>query len=243
MSTETPLSNESELVDTHDVHVHYGESHVLRGVSLSVRAGEAIGLLGRNGMGKTTLIRTLMGHVRASRGRIAIRGQDATRTPPDRVARWGLAHVPEGRAIFPNLSVRENLVVAARRGVSGRNDWALERILATFPRLRERLDYGGQQLSGGEQQMLAIGRALSTNPDLLILDEATEGLAPLIVREIWRIIGEIRGTGIASLNVDRNLRTVLANTDRAIILDKGRVVLEGRSDELRSEALATRLGV
>ena len=245
MSTEAPSLNELQLVDAQDVHVHYGESHVLRGVSLSVRAGEAVGLLGRNGMGKTTLIRTLMGHVRASRGRIAIRGQDATRTAPDRVARWGLAYVPEGRAVFANLSVRENLVVAARRGVSGRNDWPLERILATFPRLRERLDYGGQQLSGGEQQMLAIGRALSTNPDLLILDEATEGLAPLIVREIWRIIVEIRGTGIASLIVDRNFRTVLHNTDRALILEKGRVVLEGRSDALtmQPEELATRLGV
>ena len=239
------MSDRTPLVDAHDVHVHYGESHVLRGVSLSVRAGEAIGLLGRNGMGKTTLIRTLMGLLRASRGSIAIRGQDATRAPSDRVARWGLAYVPEGRGIFPNLSVRENLLVAARRGVSGRNDWPLERILATFPRLKERLDHGGQQLSGGEQQMLAIGRALSTNPDLLILDEATEGLAPLIVREIWRIIGDIRGTGIASLIVDRNFRTVLANTDRAVILEKGRVVLEDRSDALTSQPgeLAARLGV
>jgi branched-chain amino acid transport system ATP-binding protein len=239
------MSDSAPLVDAHDVHVHYGESHVLRGVSLSVRAGEAIGLLGRNGMGKTTLIRTLMGLLRASRGRIAIRGQDATRAPSDRVARWGLAYVPEGRGIFPNLSVRENLLVAARRGVSGRSDWPLERILATFPRLKERLDHGGQQLSGGEQQMLAIGRALSTNPDLLILDEATEGLAPLIVREIWRIIGDIRGTGIASLIVDRNFRTVLANTDRAVILEKGRIVLEDRSDALSSQPgeLATRLGV
>jgi len=235
----------SPLVDARDVHVHYGESHVLRGVSLSVRVGESVGLLGRNGMGKTTLIRTLMGHVRASRGGIAVRGRDATRTPPDRIARWGLAYVPEGRAIFPNLSVRENLLVAARPSVSGRNDWPLERILATFPRLRERLAHGGQQLSGGEQQMLAIGRALSTNPDLLILDEATEGLAPLIVREIWRIIGDIRGTGIASLIVDRNFRTVLANTDRAVILEKGRVVLENASDVLTSqpEELAARLGV
>jgi len=233
------------MVDAHDVHVHYGESHVLRGISLSVRAGEAIGLLGRNGMGKTTLIRTMMGLLRASRGHITIRGQDATRAPPDRVARWGLAYVPEGRGIFPNLSVRENLLVAARRGISGRNDWPLERILATFPRLKERLDHGGQQLSGGEQQMLAIGRALSTNPDLLILDEATEGLAPQIVREIWRIIGDIRGTGIASLIVDRNFRTVLANTDRAVILEKGRVVLEDRSDALTSQPveLAARLGV
>jgi len=218
---------------------------VLRGISLSVRAGEAIGLLGRNGMGKTTLIRTMMGLLRASRGHLTIRGQDATRAPPDRIARWGLAYVPEGRGIFPNLSVRENLLVAARRGISGRNDWPLERILATFPRLKERLDHGGQQLSGGEQQMLAIGRALSTNPDLLILDEATEGLAPQIVREIWRIIGDIRGTGIASLIVDRNFRTVLANTDRAVILEKGRVVLEDRSDALTSQPveLAARLGV
>ena len=233
------------LVAAHDLHVHYGESHVLRGVSLDVRPGETIGLLGRNGMGKTTLIRTLMGHVRASHGRIAIRGIDALRTPPDRVARWGLAYVPEGRGIFPNLSVRENLLVAARRGVSGRSDWPLQRILDTFPRLRERLDHGGQQLSGGEQQMLAIGRALSTNPDLLILDEATEGLAPMIVREIWRIIADIRGTGIASLIVDRNFRTVLANTDRAIVLEKGQVVLENRSDALASQPaeLAARLGV
>jgi branched-chain amino acid transport system ATP-binding protein len=245
MSDAAPMVAGIELVDASDVHVHYGESHVLRGVSLSVRAGETIGLLGRNGMGKTTLIRTLMGHLRASRGRIAIRGQDATRAPPDRVARWGLAYVPEGRGIFPNLSVRENLLVAARRGVSGRNDWPVERILATFPRLRERLDHGGQQLSGGEQQMLAIGRALSTNPDLLILDEATEGLAPLIVREIWRIIGDIRGTGIAALIVDRNFRAVLANTDRAVILEKGRVVLEDRSDALIAQPaeLAARLGV
>jgi len=233
------------LVAAHDLHVHYGESHVLRGVSLQVREGETIGLLGRNGMGKTTLIRTLMGHVRASRGQVTVGGQDATRAPPDRIARWGLAYVPEGRAIFPNLTVRENLVVAARRGVSGRDDWPVERILETFPRLRERLGHGGQQLSGGEQQMLAIGRALSTNPDLLILDEATEGLAPLIVREIWRIISDIRGTGIASLIVDRNFRTVLANTDRAIVLEKGRVVLADASDALtaRPDELAARLGV
>jgi branched-chain amino acid transport system ATP-binding protein len=239
------MSDVAPLVDAHDLHVHYGESHVLRGVSLSVRAGETVGLLGRNGMGKTTLIRALMGHVRATRGHIAVRGQDATHAPPDRVAHWGVAYVPEGRGIFANLSVRENLVVAARSGVSGRNDWPLERILATFPRLQERLGHGGQQLSGGEQQMLAIGRALSTNPDLLILDEATEGLAPLIVREIWRIINDIRGTGIASLIVDRNFRTVLANTDRAIVLEKGRVIIEDRSDALTSQPaeLAARLGV
>jgi branched-chain amino acid transport system ATP-binding protein len=233
------------LVEAQEIHVHYGESHVLRGVSLSIRPGETVGLLGRNGMGKTTLIRAIMGHVRASRGSIAIRGADGLRMRPDRVARAGIAYVPEGRAIFPNLSVRENLLVAARPGTSGRDDWPLARILATFPRLGERLDHGGQQLSGGEQQMLAIGRALSTNPDLLILDEATEGLAPIIVREIWRIIGEIRTTGIAALIVDRNFRSVLAHTDRALVLEKGRVVLEDRSPALVADphALTARLGV
>jgi branched-chain amino acid transport system ATP-binding protein len=239
------MTSDATLIDAQDVHVHYGESHVLRGVSLSIRAGEAVGLLGRNGMGKTTLIRTIMGHVRASRGRIRIRDGDGSQMPADRVARAGIAYVPEGRGIFPNLSVRENLLVAARAGTTGRDEWPLARILATFPRLAERLDQGGQQLSGGEQQMLAIGRALSTNPDVLILDEATEGLAPLIVREIWRIIGEIRATGIASLIVDRNFRTVLRNTDRALILEKGRVVLEDRSEALIAQPadLAARLGV
>jgi len=239
------MPTDAALVAVRDLNVHYGESHVLRGVSLAIRPGEAVGLLGRNGMGKTTLIRTIMGHVRASGGQVDIRGADGTRMRPDRVARAGIAYVPEGRAIFPNLSVRENLAVAARPGVSGRDDWPLDRILATFPRLAERLDHGGQQLSGGEQQMLAIGRALTTNPDLLILDEATEGLAPLIVREIWRIIGEIRQSGIASLIVDRNYRAVLANTDRAYVMEKGQVVLAGESASLAAdlETLHRHLGV
>jgi len=239
------MPTDARLVDARDVHVHYGESHVLRGVSLSIRAGETVGLLGRNGMGKTTLIRTIMGHVRASSGRVEVRGADGSRMRPDRIARAGLAYVPEGRGIFPNLSVRENLEVAARPGVSGRDDWPLARIIATFPRLGERLDHSGQQLSGGEQQMLAIGRALSTNPELLILDEATEGLAPLIVREIWRIIAEIRASGIASLIVDRNFRSVLTNSDRAVVLEKGCVVLEDSAAALAANAqeLTARLGV
>ena len=239
------MSTDAALVAVRDLNVHYGESHVLRGVSLAIRPGEAVGLLGRNGMGKTTLIRTIMGHVRASGGQIDIRGADGTRMRADRVARAGIAYVPEGRAIFPNLSVRENLAVAARPGVSGRDDWPLDRILATFPRLAERLDHGGQQLSGGEQQMLAIGRALTTNPDLLILDEATEGLAPRIVREIWRIIGEIRQSGIASLIVDRNFRSVLAHSDRAVVLEKGRIVMEDTAAALVANVgeLTARLGV
>ena len=235
----------SALIEARDLHAHYGESHVLRGVSLSIGTGESMGLLGRNGMGKTTLIRTLLGLTRASGGKVLVHGRDCTREAPHRIARMGVAYVPEGRGIFPNLSVRENLMFAARSPQAGRTGWTLERVLATFPRLKERLALGGQQLSGGEQQMLAIGRALMTNPDVLILDEATEGLAPLIVREIWRIIGEIRQSGIASLLVDRNYRLVLTHTDRALVMEKGVVVLEDWSASLaqRSDALARHLGV
>src|SRR5450432_1701598 len=220
------------LLTLTDLHARYGDSHVLRGVTLAIPAGRSLGLLGRNGMGKTTLIRTALGYVAAAAGSVAWQGRTLTGAPPEKMARLGIGYVPEGRGIFPNLSVRENLVMTARPGPDGSRTWTLERVLATFPRLAERLGHGGQQLSGGEQQMLSIGRALLTNPRLLILDEATEGLAPLIVREIWRIIGDIRGTGIASLIVDRNFRTVLANTDRALILEKGRVVLENRSETL-----------
>ena len=168
-----------------------------------------------------------------------------TGAPPERMARLGIGYVPEGRGIFPNLSVRENLVMSARRGVDGRNDWTYDRVLKTFPRLTERLGHGGQQLSGGEQQMLSIGRALMTNPKLLILDEATEGLAPLIVAEIWRVIGAIRATGISTLIVDRNYRAVLAHTDRAVVLEKGLIVMAGASSALAGDhdALARALGV
>jgi len=218
-------------------------------VSLALQAGTALGLLGRNGMGKTTLIRAIMGYVPATEGRILWQGRPVTGTPPERMARLGIGYVPEGRGIFPNLSVRENLVMAARAGPAGSGgpgsgpDWTFERVLQTFPRLAERLGHGGQQLSGGEQQMLAIGRALMTNPQLLVLDEATEGLAPLIVAEIWRVVGAIRATGIATLIVDRNYRAVLAHTDRAVVLENGQVVMSGASDELDTGELGQRLGV
>jgi len=227
------------------LHARYGDSHVLRGVWMEIPAGVSLGLLGRNGMGKTTLIRTANGYVRAAGGSIAWQGRNVTGAPPEKMARLGIGYVPEGRGIFPNLSVRENLVMTARAGPAGARDWTFDRVLATFPRLAERLDHGGQQLSGGEQQMLAIGRALLTNPQLLILDEATEGLAPLIVAEIWRVIAEIRGTGIATLIVDRNARAVLAHTDRAVVLEKGLVVMAGESAALAAEgeALARHLGV
>ncbi|HEY7787607.1 MAG TPA: ABC transporter ATP-binding protein [Casimicrobiaceae bacterium] len=235
----------SALIEARELHAHYGESHVLRGVSLTINAGEAIGLLGRNGMGKTTLIRTLIGLTRASGGSVLVHGLDCTRERPHRIARMGVAYVPEGRGIFATLSVRENLLFAARPPRDSRSGWTFERVLATFPRLRERLAIGGHQLSGGEQQMLAIGRALMTNPDLLILDEATEGLAPQVVREIWHIVGEIRQSGIASLLVDRNYRLVLAHTDRALVMEKGTVVLEGWSAAIaqQTDALGRHLGV
>jgi branched-chain amino acid transport system ATP-binding protein len=227
------------------LNAHYGDSHVLRGVDLELPAGTALGLLGRNGMGKTTLIRTLMGYVRATQGRVQWDGHDVTGFAPERMARLGIGYVPEGRGIFGNLSVRENLVMAARAGVDGQRAWTLDRVLTTFPRLSERLAHGGQQLSGGEQQMLAIGRALMTNPRLLVLDEATEGLAPLIVAEIWRVIGEVRATGISTLIVDRNYRAVLAHTDRAVVLEKGLVVTAADSATLAQDpdALARWLGV
>jgi branched-chain amino acid transport system ATP-binding protein len=232
------------IVRAQGLHAWYGSSHVLHGVSLVIHRGESVGLLGRNGMGKSTLIRALLGHVTQRDGHIGLFGQDASRYRPHQVARLGVAYVPEGRGIFPNLSVHENLVMAARRGDGGADDWPYERVLQTFPRLQERLAYMGAQLSGGEQQMLSIGRALMTQPELLILDEATEGLAPQIVAEIWRVLAQIRHSGIATLVVDRDYRKVLARTERALVLQKGRVVLEGASAQVASDAaLAGFLGV
>jgi len=233
------------LLEARNVHTYYGASHVLRGVDFTVRAGETIGLMGRNGMGKTTLIRSLMRLTPPRHGELRVRGRPASDMPPHAIARQGIAYVPEGRGIFPNLTVRENLVMASRPGVHGRRDWTLERVLATFPRLAERLRHGGAQLSGGEQQMLTIGRALMTNPDVLILDEATEGLAPLIAVEIWRIVREIRASGIATVIVDKNHAAVTAIADRNVILVKGRVVFEGTSAELRArpDVLHKHLGV
>ena len=227
------------------INTFYGDSHILRGVSLALPAATSLGLLGRNGMGKTTLIRTLMGYVRAASGQVHWQGREVTNHTPERMAQLGIGYVPEGRGIFANLSVRENLVMAARAGTDGKRAWTLARVLATFPRLAERLSHGGQQLSGGEQQMLAIGRALMTNPQLLILDEATEGLAPLIVADIWRVVAEIRATGIGTLIVDRNYRAVLAHTDRAVVLEKGRIVMADTSAVLAQDtaSLARFLGV
>jgi branched-chain amino acid transport system ATP-binding protein len=227
--------NDTPWIDARGIHTFYGASHILHGVDFTVGQGETIGLMGRNGMGKSTLLKSLMGLVKPRSGSITMSGCDMTGKPPYEVARLGIAYVPEGRGIFGNLSVVENLQMAARAGTSGQRDWTYDRVLETFPRLKERLGHGGQQLSGGEQQMLTIGRALMTNPDVLILDEATEGLAPLIAREIWRICSLIKESGISSVIVDKNWKHVTQITDRNIILVKGQVVFEGSSDALHAQ--------
>ena len=233
------------LLEARALHVYYGASHVLHGIDFHVSEGEAVGLMGRNGMGKTTLLKSLLGLVPPRSGDVRLRGASVNGNAPWRVARRGVALVPEGRGIFPNLDVRENLLMAARPGTSGRRDWTYERVLATFPRLSERLRHSGAQLSGGEQQMLTIGRALLTNPDLLFLDEATEGLAPMIAHEIWKIIRAIRASGIATVLVDKNYAAVTAVTDRNVVLVKGRIVLETDSATVRKNPapLRSHLGV
>ncbi len=222
----------------------YGSSHVLNGIDFTISKGQTVGLLGRNGMGKTTLIRSILGHVLKRRGEIFAFGRDISQAKPHEVARLGVAYVPEGRGIFGNLTVRENLVMAARPDRNGASTFDLDAVLGIFTRLSERLGHMGSQLSGGEQQMLAIARALMTHPELLILDEATEGLAPLLVDEIWRVIGQIKDAGIATLIVDRNYRRVLAQSDQALVLLKGTVALAGQGTALiQSPELATLLGV
>ena len=228
------------FIEARGVQAWYATSHVLHGVDFTLARGEALGLLGHNGMGKTTLIRTLMGLVRHRAGEIRVDGHDVMHARADEVARLGVAYVPEGRGIFPNLTVRENLLVAAR-APTGSDTWSVDRVLAAFPRLARRLGHWGAQLSGGEQQMLAIGRALMTQPRAIILDEATEGLAPLVVEEVWRVIGEIRAAGIAALIVDRDYRKVARRSDRVVVLQKGRVALEGPSAALLEDGTLGKL--
>jgi branched-chain amino acid transport system ATP-binding protein len=229
-------AGEMPIVAGRRLNVFYGQSHIVRDLSIAIRVGETIGLMGRNGMGKTTLIRTLVGLVKPRSGAIELDGEDVTYAPAHAIARRGIAYVPEGRGIFASLSVAENLAIAERAGNGGQS-WTPERVLGLFPRLAERLDNRGDQLSGGEQQMLAIGRALLTNPRLLILDEATEGLAPIVREEIWRTIRLIRATGIATLIVDKTVSAVAEIADRIIIVVKGEIVFEGSSAELRSQPM------
>ena len=221
------------------LHTYYGKSHILHGVSLAVAEGKITALLGRNGAGKTTTLRTLMGLTPAREGRVTIFGVDATRWPTYRIAASGVGYVPEGRRIFANLSVDENLQVPIERS----GPWNIERIYELFPRLAERKFNRGRQLSGGEQEMLSIGRALLLNPKLLILDEPSQGLAPLIVREVFRIVSRMRDEGISVLLVEQNARMSLEIADHAYVLDDGAIVYSGpaselAADEARVQALA-----
>jgi branched-chain amino acid transport system ATP-binding protein len=211
------------VLEVEEVHTYYGGSHVLQGVSLTVGAGEVLTILGRNGMGKTTLIRTIVGFTPPRRGRVRFKGEDTTRWPPFRMVNLGMALVPQGRRVFPSLSVRENLEVARR----GRGRWTLERVYDVFPRLRERAGNRANKLSGGEQQMLAIGRALMSNPELLLMDEPTEGLAPLLVREVGRVLGELKRAGLSILLVEQNLPLALSVADRVHVLSRGQIVHSG----------------
>lgn len=212
-----------------ELQTGYGKKHVVHGVTFRVGEGEVVSLLGRNGMGKTTSLRTVMGLNKAWNGNIAFRGTDITNARPHVISQLGLGYVPEGRGVFPNLTVRENLEMSARPG-----RWTLDRILELFPRLTERLGNWGNQLSGGEQQMLAIGRALLLNPTMIILDEVTEGLAPLVQQEIWTCLDRVRSDGIAILLVDKNIRALLPITQRHYILQKGDICWSGTSAELES---------
>jgi branched-chain amino acid transport system ATP-binding protein len=223
------------LLKVEQLETSYGTSQVLFGLDLEINAGEAVTLLGRNGMGKTTTVRSILGLTRSSRGSIAFRGQRIERQAPDRIARLGIALVPEGRQIFPNLSVREHLVAFAGNR-SGRSEpWTPQRVFELFPKLKEREDNQGNQLSGGEQQMLAIGRALVTNPHLLILDEATEGLAPLVREEIWKCLERLRAAGQTILVIDKYVERLVKLADRHTIIERGRVAWQGSSAALDAD--------
>jgi branched-chain amino acid transport system ATP-binding protein len=225
------------MLDLHDVNAFYGDSHILHGVSLSVAEGEVVSLLGRNGAGKTTTILTVMGYLRPRPGRILFRGRDISALPPYAVARLGIGFVPQERGIFPSLTVRENLTVFAR---SGSGPWTLDRIFAMFPSLQARAHNLGFQLSGGEQQMLSIARALMLNPSLLLLDEPSEGLAPMIVQMIIETITSLRSAGLAILLIEQNLRAALAVGDRHHVINKGQICFTGSSAELEGNDFVLR---
>jgi branched-chain amino acid transport system ATP-binding protein len=219
------------MLDVEAVHTYYGESHILHGVSLAVRRGEAVALLGRNGVGKTTLIRSIVGFTPPRAGAVRLDGAPIHALPPHRIARRGIGLVPQGRRIFAPLSVVENLQLGARRA----GGWTAERVYEVFPRLRERRLQGGGTLSGGEQQMLAVARALMTNPRLLLLDEPSEGLAPLIVREIGRVLVRLKSEGLSILLVEQNVPLALRVADRVYVMSKGQIVYQGAPAELEAD--------
>jgi branched-chain amino acid transport system ATP-binding protein len=229
------------MLEVHDIHTYYGDSHILHGVSLTVPAGRVVTVLGRNGMGKTTLIRSVIGFTPPRQGRITFAGVDITRARSEQIVAQGMGLVPQGRRIFPSLTVAENLTVAAtRRNGDG---WTLERVFGLFPRLRERQANRGNKLSGGEQQMLAIGRALMTNPKLLLMDEPTEGLAPMLVREVGRAIRALKDEGLSILLVEQSVPFALRIADHVAVLARGQVVWKGGpadltdNDEIKSRYL------
>ena len=234
-STSAPAAASTPLLDVRDLHAGYGASQVLFGIDLAIGSGEIVGVLGRNGMGKTTLVRTVMGLLRPSAGRIEFAGRPLVGLAPNQVARTGIALVPEGRQIFPNLNVDEHLSAFERPSPEGLADWNAARVYELFPALAERRRHLGNQLSGGEQQMLAIGRALVTNPKLLILDEATEGLAPRVRQEIWRALAQLRGAGLSMLVIDKYVQRLIDIGDRHCIVEKGRSVWQGSSRELADD--------
>ena len=229
------MADAAPLLAVEEIETCYGLSQVLFGLSLRVRAGEMVSLMGRNGMGKTTTIRSIMGLTPARAGAIRFGGQETRSLPPYRIAKLGIGLVPEGRQIFPNLTVRENLVAASGNRLGADDPWTIEKIHTLFPRLSERGGNMGNQLSGGEQQMLAIGRALMTNPKLLILDEATEGLAPLIRQEIWNCLSMLKARGQSILVIDKNVEHLARICDRHYIIERGRTVWNGTSEQLAAE--------
>jgi branched-chain amino acid transport system ATP-binding protein len=229
------MTESAPLLEVDGIETCYGLSQVLFGMSLSIRPGEMVALMGRNGMGKTTTIRSIMGLTPSRAGTIKFAGRDVRQLPAFRIAQLGIGLVPEGRQIFPNLTVRENLVAASHNRLGAADPWTLEKIHALFPRLAERADNMGVTLSGGEQQMLAIGRALMTNPKLLILDEATEGLAPLIREEIWNCLTMLKARGQSVLVIDKNVGNLVRIADRHTIIERGRAVWSGSSEALIAE--------
>lgn len=229
----------SELLTVSDIHASYGQAQALFGVSFEVKEGEVVTLLGRNGMGRSTAVKCIFGLLPITHGDITFCGKSTRSMPSFNIARLGLGLVPEGRQVFPNLTVEENLTATARAvrsSAKGATEWSLQRVYDFFPRLQERRTNFGSQLSGGEQQMLAIGRALMTNPRLLVLDEATEGLAPLIRAEIWAALTELKAQGLSQIVIDKNVGALLPFADRHYVLEKGRVVWSGSSTDLREQA-------
>lgn len=224
------------LLQVNEIHASYGHAKALFGISFDVNIGQVVTLLGRNGMGRSTVVKCLCGLLPITKGDIVLGGKSVVAQPPYVIARLGLGLVPEGRQVFPNLTVEENLIATAKNTSHATDAWTLEKVYSFFPRLKERRQNFGSQLSGGEQQMLAIGRALMTNPQLLVLDEATEGLAPLVRAEIWQALHKLKASGLSQIIIDKNIGALLPLADRHFVLEKGQVVWSGASDALRNDS-------